>query len=116
MQTYKKTKKDKGKYYLERFLMIAPLSHALWRAVEAISFDQVELKGPVLDLGCGWGEFAGVAFNQLEMGIDINNDDLKKAKDGKQYKNLMRADARKLPFKKNTYGSVVSVSVMEHIQ
>ena len=116
MQTYKKKNKDQGKYYLEKFLKIAPLSHALWRAVEAMSFDQVKLKSPVLDLGCGWGEFAGVAFNRLEMGVDINDEDLQKAKDGKRYKNLKWADARELPFKKNTYGSVVSVSVMEHIE
>lgn len=115
MQTSKKKVKDNSKYYLERFLKIAPLSHALWRAVEAMSFDQVKLKSPVLDLGCGWGEFAGVVFNQMEMGIDINDEELEKAKEGKQYKKLQWADARKLPFKNNSYGSIVSVSVMEHI-
>ncbi len=102
--------------YLTEFLKIAPLSHALWRSVEAIVFDEVSFKAPVLDLGCGWGEFAGVVFDKLETGIDINPDDLRHAMNGKRYRNLQWADARKLPFKNGSYSTVVSVSVMEHIE
>lgn len=104
-----------AKTYLRDFLRIAPLSHALWRSAEAISYDQVELKAPVLDLGCGWGEFAGVAFDRIEMGIDINQKELDQAVEGKRYKKVQWADARKLPFKDNSYKTVISVSVLEHI-
>ena len=109
--------KDKktSKEYLASFLKIAPLSHALWRSVEALSFDQVDFKAPVLDLGCGFGEFAGVVFDQLEMGVDINKKELSQALKGKKYKNVKWADARKLPFSDKSYSTVVSVSVMEHI-
>lgn len=106
----------KAKTYLKNFLKISPLSHALWRSVEALSFDQVEFQSPVLDLGCGFGEFAGVVFNQMEMGVDVNKEDLKKAILGKKHKKLKYADARNLPFKDNSYNTVVSVSVMEHIE
>ncbi len=125
MATYKKeivskkrnTKKNKdSKEYLKDFLRISPFSHALWRTIEALSFEKVEMESPVLDLGCGFGEFAGVVFNQIEVGIDVNEDDLKKALDGKRYKKLLYADARNLPFKDNSYKTVVSVSVMEHIE
>lgn len=105
-----------AKKYLRDFLKIAPLSHALWRSVEALSFEQVKLKSPVLDLGCGFGEFAGVVFDQLEMGIDINEKDLSLALQGERYKKLQLADARNLPFPKESYNTVVSVSVMEHIE
>lgn len=110
MATYKPAKK-----YLRDFLKIAPLSHALWRSVEALSFDETELLPPVLDLGCGFGEFAGVVFNQIEMGIDINEKELKDALKGKRYKRVKLADARNLPFKDSSYNTVVSVSVIEHI-
>lgn len=110
------TKGKDAKGYLETFLKIAPLSHALWRSVEALSFSSVNFKSPVLDLGCGFGEFAGIVFDKLEMGIDVNDEDLARAIVGKKYKKVSWADARELPFKSNSYSTVVSVSVLEHIE
>lgn len=101
--------------YLQNFLRITPLSHALWRSVEALCFGKVDLKDPVLDLGCGFGEFAGVVFDKIEMGIDIDKRELARALTGKRYKNVKWADARKLPFKDSSYNTIVSVSVIEHI-
>lgn len=105
-----------AKEFLRDFLKIAPLSHALWRSTEALSFSQVNYATPVLDLGCGFGEFSGVVFGQIEMGIDINFSELKKALEGRKYKKVRLADARKLPFKNNSYSTVISVSVFEHIE
>lgn len=104
-----------GKYFLKKFLHIAPLSHALWRTPEALVFDSLKLQNPILDLGCGFGEFAGVVFNQIEVGVDINSHELKQALSGKSYKKVKWADARKLPFPNEKFSSVVSVSVVEHI-
>src|SRR3989344_2479741 len=117
--------------YFLKYLKIAPFSLALWRAPEADTIYRVykklkkiptykkgvlEFKKPVLDVGCGFGEFAGVFFDtQIEMGIDISIDDLLKAEKGKKYKKLLAADARKMPFAKNTFSTVISVSVLEHI-
>ena len=108
--------KKAAKKYLTEFLKIAPLSHALWRASEAINYGQVKLLGPALDLGCGFGEFAGVVFNRIEMGIDVNEEELKQALTGKSYRKVKWADARKLPFKNSTFKTVLSVSVLEHIK
>lgn len=105
-----------GKKYLAEFLRIAPLSHALWRAVEALSFDQIELESPVLDLGCGFGEFSGVVFGKVETGIDVNKKELEDALKNKKYKKVVWADARDLPFKTGSYSTVIAVSVMEHIE
>lgn len=107
---------QKAKKYLKDFLKISPLSHALWRSTEALAYDQVKFKHPILDLGCGWGEFAGVAFGRIEMGIDVNQKELDQALGGKQYKKVKWADARSLPFKNNSYSTVISVSVLEHIE
>lgn len=106
---------NSGRHFLRGFLKVAPLSHALWRSVEALEFSKIPLKKPVLDLGCGFGEFAGVVFKRIEVGIDIDDRDLKKALKGHKYKNIKWADARKLPFPKESFSTVISVSVLEHI-
>ena len=49
--------------YFKEFLKISPFSHALWRTAEALSLPAGLLKRPILDLGCGYGEFSGVFFN-----------------------------------------------------
>ncbi|MCS6802998.1 MAG: class I SAM-dependent methyltransferase [Chloroflexota bacterium] len=105
-----------GEQYLRDFLRIAPLSHAMFRAVEALAFRQVELEHPVLDLGCGFGEFAGVVFDQLEMGIDINEADLDLGRRSNKYQRMLWSDARRMPFQSGSFATVVSVSVLEHIQ
>ncbi len=102
--------------YFLRYLKIAPLSHALWRSVEAQELAKYPLKKPVLDIGCGFGEFGGIFFSsQVEVGLDINEQEILKAAATGKYKKTITADARNLPFKNNTFGSVISVSTLEHI-
>ena len=104
------------KNYLRQYLRIAPAPHALWRAIEAKHLATVELPRPILDLGCGFGEFASVFFDgPVDAGIDIDRDDLVRAQKGQRYKALALADARRLPFISETFASVISVSVLEHI-
>ena len=99
-----------------RYLKVAPLSLALFRTAEAARFQQLPLKRPVLDLGCGFGEFSGVFFkSKLEVGIDISIRDLIRAQKSNKYKKLVWVDAKEMPFPENTYNTVISVSVLEHI-
>lgn len=102
--------------YLRRYLNVAPIALSIWRTVEAKHLNRVKFERPVLDIGCGFGEFAGVFFeSQVEMGVDIDYKDLIVAiKDGK-YKSLSRADARNLPFENCSFSSIISVSTLEHI-
>jgi SAM-dependent methyltransferase len=105
----------RGERYLRDFLRIAPLSHALFRSVEALAFSQVDLEHPILDLGCGFGEFAGVVFDQVEMGIDVNEADLDIGRRSSKYQRMLWSDARRMPFQSGSFATVVSVSVLEHI-
>lgn len=107
--------KSKSEQYFRRYLRMAPLCVALWRSVEARHLSSVKLKRPILDIGCGWGEFAEAFGEILDMGIDIAPRDLSVAAKGKMYKNLTFADARSLPFEDNSYASVISISTFEHI-
>lgn len=100
----------------ERYLKIAPLSLALWRGAEAQELAKYKFERPVLDLGCGFGEFAGVFFNsQVEVGVDIDYREIEKAASGGKFKKTIVADARKLPFKDETFNTVISISTLEHI-
>jgi len=100
--------------YFEKYLDIAPFSLALWRAVEAKELKLVKeltkYQRPILDIGCGFGEFSGVFFTStIEVGIDISPNDLLKAAQGKTYKNLYVEDARKLSFSNKTFYTVISI-------
>lgn len=102
--------------YLQRYLKVAPLSHALWRACEAQELAKYKLKKPVLDLGCGFGEFAGVFFSsQIEVGVDIDYREILRAAATGKYKKTIVADARNLPFGNNSFSSAISISTLEHI-
>ena len=102
--------------YFRKYLEVAPLSLALWRTGEAQAISKIPFKKPLLDLGCGFGEFMGVFTNQqIEVGIDICQKDLVLATKSKKYKNLILADARHLPFPDKSYKTVISISTLEHI-
>lgn len=107
---------SKEELYFRRYLAVTPLSLALQRAAEAKAISSVKLKRPILDLGCGFGEFAEVFFEEpVEMGIDCDSKELATARCGSKYQKLLRADARNLPFKNESFASILSVSTFEHI-
>lgn len=103
--------------YFYRYLKVAPLSHALWRSLEAKCLESIKINSPILDIGCGFGEFAGVFFkSMIEVGVDINMKDLQLAGQKKKYKKLVWADACHLPFKNNSFQTIISISTLEHIK
>ncbi len=102
--------------YFRRYLEISPLGLSLWRAVEAKHLATADLKRPLLDVGCGFGEFGRAFFDEpIDMGLDIAALDLYGAALSGKYKNLILADARDIPFPKETFSTIVSISVFEHI-
>src|SRR4030067_3112346 len=61
----------KDKDYLWLNLRDLPYFRAMLRAVEAQFYQAFELPAPTLDLGCGDGHFASIAFERkLEGGLD----------------------------------------------
>ncbi|MFH1187083.1 MAG: methyltransferase domain-containing protein [Candidatus Levyibacteriota bacterium] len=103
--------------YFRRFLRISPLSIAVWRTVEAGYLSKYKLKPPVLDIGCGFGEFIqGFTDEKIDVGIDINAKDLLTAAKNNRYKSLLLEDARKLSFSNNTFETIISISTFEHIK
>jgi SAM-dependent methyltransferase len=79
---------------------------------------QVPLVPPILDIGCGDGHFASIAYASLpiDVGIDVIARDLPEAASRRGvYRNVMFASATALPFADASFNTVVSNCVIEHI-
>ncbi len=106
---------------LWRQLKTIPAFRALLRAVESRFYRQIELPGPMLDLGCGDGHFAQMTFDKPQeerpftVGIDPWWGPLQKAQHSGQYAQVMQGMGNRLPFPDNCFGSAISNSVLEHI-
>ncbi len=103
--------------FLWRHLEDLPAFRALLRAVEARFYQSLlPLEEPVLDVGCGDGHFASVAFSdRLTAGIDPASGSLREARERGAYRVLARALGDGLPFADRHFATVVSNSVLEHI-
>ncbi len=93
-----------------------PYFRALLRAVEARFYEDLSLSGPVLDLGCGDGHFASLAFEKpLEMGLDPWWGPIREAAGRDSYKHLVCAAGDHMPYPEGYFGCGISNSVLEHI-
>lgn len=103
--------------FLWQHLEELPAFRALLRSVEARFYqDLLPLKEPVLDVGCGDGHFASLTFPQpLAAGIDPALDVLREARRRASYQVLSQALGHALPYATDTFATVISNSVLEHI-
>jgi SAM-dependent methyltransferase len=91
---------------------------ALLRAVECKFMSGVPLVHPVLDIGCGDGHFASIAYSELiDVGLDPMERDLKEAAGRRPdvYHDVVQGSATELPFADASFATVVSNCVIEHI-
>jgi SAM-dependent methyltransferase len=93
-----------------------PYFRAMLRAVEAQIYQTFELPAPTLDLGCGDGHFATIAFDRkLEVGLDPWAGPIHQAARYGGYHSLVQAEGGKMPFPDGYFASALSNSVLEHI-
>lgn len=112
MKPGSRSREDFFREYLEK----TPIAMAFWRSMECHRFSKEKLDHPVLDVGCGDGFLARVAFGgHLEAGIDLDPDEVKRAVASESYKKAICASATELPFAAKSFKTVISNCVLEHI-
>ena len=104
------------KDFLGQQLQTIPYFRALLRAVEARFYQELDFPAPTLDLGCGDGHFASVAFDRkLEVGVDPWLGPVQEAAQRDVYQMVTAGEGARLPFPDGYFASAVSNSVLEHI-
>jgi len=104
------------KDYLGLSLRELPYFRALLRAVEARFYEDFELDSPTIDIGCGDGHFAGLAFDSpLDIGVDPWWGPIQEAGNRETYHSVVCANSASLPFPAQYFKSGMSNSVLEHI-
>ncbi len=99
-----------------RYVESAPVAWAVPRAQEALLLGRLALPPPVLDVGCGDGLFAQLAGTlDGAIGLDRGRRAARRAAARRVYRAVIRADAEALPFAAGSFGSVVSISTLEHV-
>ncbi len=94
-------------------------SDALLRTPEALIWSKQKFNPPVLDIGCGDGQMSHLLFigkGKIDVGLDSDPGGIERAKTSRVYKTVILADATKMPFKDNSFRTVVSNSTFEHIE
>jgi SAM-dependent methyltransferase len=104
------------KDFLYLHLRDLPYFRGMLRAVEAQFYQELELPAPTLDVGCGDGHFATIAFERkLEVGLDPWGGPIRQAARLGGYRSLVQADGGRAPFPEGSFASALSNSVLEHI-
>ena len=93
-----------------------PYFRAFLRAVESAYYRDLDLLSPILDVGCGDGNFAALTFDHnIDVGLDPWHGPIHEAKKFGAYKALVESDGAKSPFPSEYFASGFSNSVLEHI-
>lgn len=104
------------KDFLDIQLREMPYFRGLLRAVETRFYQDYTFEAPTLDLGCGDGHFASVAFDRkLEAGIDPWVGPVHLAGKRGNYRIVIQGNGDQQPFEDGYFASAFSNSVLEHI-
>lgn len=102
--------------FLVEQLKTVPAFRAMLRSIEARMMAQLDLPRPILDLGCGDGDFARAAFTQpLDVGIDPWAAQVEIARRVGMHRELYVMDSNAMTFPDESFATVLSNSVLEHI-
>ena len=101
---------------LETYMSLAPLPLAIERYWECELQSSRQFNRPILDVGCGEGIFANVLFSEsVDVGIDPNAKEIERARTYGKYDELIECFGDDIPKPDDSFNTVFSNSVMEHI-
>ncbi len=111
-----------SKNYLYEYLIHAPASLALLRAIECRELDDLAVERPLferpmLDLGCGDGLFSQVFFDQKpDLGLDYSRYELRTAASRDACRSFVQGDIAAIPCSDSTFATIFSNGVLEHVR
>lgn len=103
---------------LDRALRMWPSrpGKAVYRTLDAVMLRRVPLSPPVLDLGCGNGEFATLTGLAPALGVDRSIPDCRSAASSGRYTHVLAADLHALPVGGERFASAYCNSTLEHVE
>jgi SAM-dependent methyltransferase len=102
--------------FLDRYVLQAPLALAIERWFECEILSRQRFVPPVLDIGCGDGVFASVLFDDpIDLGIDPDRRELENAGRNGGYRELLDCPGSAIPRPDESFNTIFSNSVLEHI-
>lgn len=105
--------------YLHTLWSNAPLSWAIIRAVECQLLSQQQFRSPVLEVGCGDGLVTKTFFQNrkyaVDLGIDLDIQELSRAAKTDVYKNLEKIDICQNNIPARSFNTIFANGVLEHI-
>lgn len=100
----------------QRYYPYAPTALAIKECVRLNSMRGLECPGPILDVGCGDGLFATLAFGGREVwGIDIDGNEGRRAQASRAYSHVVLADVTQALLPQQFFGSCVANCSLEHV-
>jgi len=103
--------------YIWQHLAALPVFRALIRSIEHhLLADYKPFPAPILDVGAGDGHFAAAALGPfVDVGVDVSLASLREAQQHQVYHHLLSSSATDLPFPTESFATVISNCVIEHI-
>lgn len=105
--------------YFRKLWAFAPLSWAIIRTNECALLANIKYMSPILEVGCGDGLVSEIVLNnkkvQVDLGIDLDVDEIRRAKKKGIYKEIKLIDITQGKIKENYYNTVFANGVLEHI-
>lgn len=99
-----------------RYFPSTPAALCIKECARLSSLRKEDLSGPLLDVGCGDGVFAGIAFQGIEAwGIDINRDETKLAERSAAYSRVLTADVTQHELPEQYFQTCVANCSLEHV-
>lgn len=99
-----------------RYFPFTPTALCLKECARLVALRRHPQESPLLDVGCGDGLFAGIAFEGKESwGIDINEDELRLARTSKAYSRVIHGDITTEELPADHFASCVANCSLEHV-